>query len=179
MTCPSQSSRILWQYSSLWSILHSPFASFLGPNIRLRILFSNNLSLRSSLNIGDRVSQPYSANGNIIVLYILIVKSLIIIIIIIIITKLQTINNLLSFSSYTHTSSSTVIGFIANDCIWFHKYSCIIFFFIHSPVYILVILFAVVARVYNTFPFTLEYLISPHRPAGDKWGLFQALESQY
>ena len=50
MTCPSQSSRLnhsilaeqykLWS-SSLWSPLHSPFSSLLGPNIRLRILFSN------------------------------------------------------------------------------------------------------------------------------------------
>ena len=37
-----------------------PFSSLLGPNIRLRILFSNTLSLRSSLNVRDHVSQPYS-----------------------------------------------------------------------------------------------------------------------
>ena len=35
--------------SSLWSLLHSPFSSLLGPNIRLRILFSNTLSINSSL----------------------------------------------------------------------------------------------------------------------------------
>ena len=32
----------------MWSLLHSPFASLLGPNIRLRILFSNILGLHSS-----------------------------------------------------------------------------------------------------------------------------------
>ena len=40
----------LWR-SSLWSLLHFPFSSLLGPDIRLRILFSNTLSLHSSLNI--------------------------------------------------------------------------------------------------------------------------------
>ena len=63
----------LWS-SSLWSLLHSPFSSILGPNIRLRILFSNTLSLDSSLNVRDHLSQPYSTTGNIIVLYILIFK---------------------------------------------------------------------------------------------------------
>ena len=48
----------------------------LGPNIRLSILFSNTLSLDSSLNVRDHVSQLYSRTGNIIVLYILIFKSL-------------------------------------------------------------------------------------------------------
>ena len=37
----------LWS-SSLWS-LHSLFSSLLGPNIRLRILFSNTLSLHQHL----------------------------------------------------------------------------------------------------------------------------------
>ena len=55
---------------------HFAFASVLGSNIRLRILFSNTLSLDSSLNIRDHVSQPYSTTGNIIVLYILIFKFL-------------------------------------------------------------------------------------------------------
>ena len=32
------------------NLLHSLFSSFLGPNIHLEILFSNALSLRSSLN---------------------------------------------------------------------------------------------------------------------------------
>ena len=38
----------LWS-SSLWSLLHSTFSSLLGPNIRLRILFSNTPRLHSSL----------------------------------------------------------------------------------------------------------------------------------
>ena len=45
-------------------------------NIRLRILFSNNLSLSSSVNVRDHASQPYSTTGNVIVLYILIFKFL-------------------------------------------------------------------------------------------------------
>jgi len=60
----------------LWSLFHSPFSSLLGPNILLRILFSNTLSLDSSLNVIDHVSHPYSATGYIIVLYILILKFL-------------------------------------------------------------------------------------------------------
>ena len=39
----------LWSFS-LWNLLHFPFASLVRPNIRLRILFSNTPSLRSSLN---------------------------------------------------------------------------------------------------------------------------------
>ena len=65
----------IWS-SSLWSLLHSPFSSHLSPNIRHRTLFSNNLNLRSSLNVRDHISQPYSTTGNIIVLYILIFKFL-------------------------------------------------------------------------------------------------------
>ena len=38
----------LWS-SSLWGLLHSLFSSLLGPNIRLRILFSNTLSLHQHL----------------------------------------------------------------------------------------------------------------------------------
>ena len=59
----------LW--NSSWSLLHFPFASLLGPNICLRILFSNILSLHSPLKISDHVFQTYSTTGNIIVLYIL------------------------------------------------------------------------------------------------------------
>ena len=58
----------------LWSLLHSPYSSLLGPSIRLRILFSITLTLRSSLNVTDHTSQPCCTNGKIIVLYILIVK---------------------------------------------------------------------------------------------------------
>ena len=46
--------------SSLFSFLHSPVTSSLqGPNILLNTLFSNTLSLRSSLNMSDQVSHPY------------------------------------------------------------------------------------------------------------------------
>ena len=48
--------------SSLWTLLHSPFSSLLGPNIRLRILFSNTLSLDSSLNVRDHVSQQRTSD---------------------------------------------------------------------------------------------------------------------
>ena len=44
--------------------------------IRLRILFSNTLSLNSSLNVRDHVSQPYNTTGIIIFLYFLIFKFL-------------------------------------------------------------------------------------------------------
>ena len=63
--------------SSLCSLLHSPVTSSpLGPNILLNTLFSNTLSLRSSLNVSDQVSHPYKTRGKIIVLYILIFKFL-------------------------------------------------------------------------------------------------------
>ena len=46
--------------SSLPSFLHSLVTcSLLGPNILLNTLFSNTLSLRSSLNVSDQVSHPY------------------------------------------------------------------------------------------------------------------------
>ena len=76
MTCLSQSSRLnhpdyfserynLWS-SSMWSLIYFPFSSPLGPNIRLKILFSNTLSLRSSLN----TSLIYSNNLKVILSYI-------------------------------------------------------------------------------------------------------------
>ena len=37
-----------------------PISSLFGPKIRLRILFSNTLSLHFSLNVRDHVLQPYS-----------------------------------------------------------------------------------------------------------------------
>ena len=55
----------LWS-SSLCRLLHSLFASILGPNIRLRILFSN-----SPLNVRYYVSQPYNTTDNIIVFQII------------------------------------------------------------------------------------------------------------
>jgi hypothetical protein len=51
-------------------------SSLLGPNILLNTLFSNTLSLRSSLNVSDQVSHPYKITGKIIVLWIVIFKFL-------------------------------------------------------------------------------------------------------
>ena len=52
--------------SSLCSFPHSPVTPLLSH------LFSNTLSLRSSLNVSDKVSHPYKTTGKIIVLYALI-----------------------------------------------------------------------------------------------------------
>ena len=80
-TCPAQlilldliTRTILDAYrslnSSLCSFLDSPVTStLLGPNILLRTLFSNTLSVRSSLNMSNQVSHPYKT-GKIIVLYV-------------------------------------------------------------------------------------------------------------
>ena len=55
--------------SSLCSSLHSPVTSSLkGPNILLRALFADTLSLCSSLNVSNQVSHPYKTTGRIIVL---------------------------------------------------------------------------------------------------------------
>jgi len=49
---------------------HSPVtSSLLGPNILLGTLFSNTLSLRSSISVSDQVSHPYKTTGKIIFLY--------------------------------------------------------------------------------------------------------------
>jgi hypothetical protein len=54
-----------WVRSSLCSLLHSPVTpSLLGPNILLSTLFSNTLSLCSSLNVWDQVSHPYKTEKN-------------------------------------------------------------------------------------------------------------------
>jgi hypothetical protein len=59
--------------SSLCSLLHYRVASsLLGPNILLSTLFSNTLSLCSSLSVRDQVSHPYKITGKIILLYTLI-----------------------------------------------------------------------------------------------------------
>jgi hypothetical protein len=59
--------------SSLCSFLHPPVTSSLfGPNILLTTLFSNTLSLCSTLNVRDQVSKPYRTAGKIIALYSLI-----------------------------------------------------------------------------------------------------------
>jgi hypothetical protein len=57
----------LWR-SSLCSFSQSPLTSYLfGSNIHLSTLFSNTLSLSSSLSIRDQVLQPYRTTGRIIV----------------------------------------------------------------------------------------------------------------
>jgi hypothetical protein len=45
-------------------------SSLFGPNILLSTLFSNTLSLCSSLNVGDLVLHPYRTTGKIIVILI-------------------------------------------------------------------------------------------------------------
>ena len=63
--------------SSLCCFLYSPVtSSLLGPNILLNTLFSNTLSLRSSLNANDQVSHTYKTTGKIIFPYVLIFKLL-------------------------------------------------------------------------------------------------------
>jgi hypothetical protein len=58
--------------SSLCSFLHSPLTSYLsGPNVPLNTIFSDNLSLRSSLNVSDQVSHPCKTTGKIVILCIL------------------------------------------------------------------------------------------------------------
>jgi hypothetical protein len=58
--------------SSLCSFLHCLITFFpLAPNIRLNTLFSNSLSLRSSLSVSNQMSHPYKTTGKIIVLYLI------------------------------------------------------------------------------------------------------------
>jgi hypothetical protein len=62
----------LWR-SSLCSFPQPPVtSSFVSPNIHLSTLFSNTLSLCSSLNVRGQVSHPYRTTSNIIVLCIVI-----------------------------------------------------------------------------------------------------------
>ena len=84
MSRPSHSSRFYHPHNIGWAVqiikssllcnfLHLPVTpSLLALNILLNTLFSNTLSLRSSLNVSDQVSHPYKTTGKIIVLYILI-----------------------------------------------------------------------------------------------------------
>ena len=63
--------------SSLCNFLRSPVTStLLGPDTLLNTLFSNTLSLHSSLNVSNQVSHPNRTMGKIIVLYISIFKFL-------------------------------------------------------------------------------------------------------
>jgi hypothetical protein len=55
--------------SSLCSFLHSPITpSLIHPNILLNTIFSDTLSLRSSLDVSDKLPHPYKTTGKIIVL---------------------------------------------------------------------------------------------------------------
>jgi hypothetical protein len=55
----------LWS-SSLCSFLQPPITSSLfGPNVFLSTLFSNTLSLCSSLNVRDQISHPCRTTGKI------------------------------------------------------------------------------------------------------------------
>jgi len=64
--------------SSLRSFLYSPVTSSLLDTIILRsTLFSNPLSLCSSLIVSDQVSHPYKTTGKIIVLYIFIFNNIV------------------------------------------------------------------------------------------------------
>ena len=60
----------LWG-SSLWSFLHSPFSSFLSPNIHLKILFSNKLlsSLKPSYHSSSSPSLFLSASDHLHIFY--------------------------------------------------------------------------------------------------------------
>jgi hypothetical protein len=56
----------------LCNFLHSPVtSSHFGTDILLRTVFSNTLSVCSSLNLRDQVSHPYKTTGRITVSYIL------------------------------------------------------------------------------------------------------------
>jgi hypothetical protein len=61
----------------MWFSPFSCYLSLFGPNILLSTLFSNTLSLCSSLNVSGQVSHPYTKIGIIMVLYILIFKFLV------------------------------------------------------------------------------------------------------
>ena len=70
-----------WLYqvnAATFDVLHGERFIFkkLDPNIRLSMLFSNTLSLHSSFNIREHLSQPYSKTNNITLFYILIFKFL-------------------------------------------------------------------------------------------------------
>ena len=67
---PNNNGRGVQTISLLCIFLHSPVtSSLLAPNILLNTLFSNTLSLLSSLNVSDQVSHPYKTTSKIIVLY--------------------------------------------------------------------------------------------------------------
>jgi hypothetical protein len=61
-----------WRSSLCSRVYSSITSSFLGPNIIFSTLFSNNLSLHSSVNVSDHVPHPHKTTSKIIVLYSLI-----------------------------------------------------------------------------------------------------------
>jgi hypothetical protein len=68
-------SNYTWQRVQVMKLFIMQFSSILtwsliGPNILLSTLFSNTLSLCSSLNVRDQVSHPYRTTGKIVVLYV-------------------------------------------------------------------------------------------------------------
>jgi hypothetical protein len=77
MPRPSNFSRFYHPHNIGWGVQFfimkfspSPVtSSLLGPNILLNTLFSNTLSLRSSLAVSDRISHPYKITGKIVVMY--------------------------------------------------------------------------------------------------------------
>ena len=70
---PEQNDEYRSLSSSICSFLHSSVnSSLVRPNILLNTLFSNILSVRSSVNVKDQVWHPYKTSGKIIVMYILI-----------------------------------------------------------------------------------------------------------
>jgi hypothetical protein len=63
-------SNYTWRRVQVMKLLSLVTSSLFGPNTFLNTLFSNTLSLCSSLNVRDQVSHPYRIRGKIIVFYI-------------------------------------------------------------------------------------------------------------
>jgi hypothetical protein len=63
----------LWS-SSLCYFLHDPSSTLVGQNIFLNTLYLKNLSLCSFSKVRDQVSHPYSTNGKIKALYVLLFR---------------------------------------------------------------------------------------------------------
>jgi hypothetical protein len=76
--CPAHDhSNYAWWRVKFFEAPHTVFqppitSSLSWPNILLTTLFSNTLSVRSSLNISDQVLHPYKSTGKTIVLHTLI-----------------------------------------------------------------------------------------------------------
>ena len=61
---------VLSQYVCVSLYIVTTILTLLGPDILRSTLFSNTLSLRSTLNVTDHVSHPYKTTSKIIILYI-------------------------------------------------------------------------------------------------------------